>query len=183
MKSFLEIRKNLSKPFDGFKKISIAILGDSATQFIVQSLKGYGYEYKIAFDIYEADYDQLEAEIFNPASALYKFAPTYILILHSPNKLYNRFTKQPQQQKNIFAKEYIQQVKNQLAAINEKHNCRIIYSNLFEIPDGLYGNYAKQLLLQHGFKPDRMWVVFNSLDHQQQLEIRHASQERERDAL
>ena len=108
MKNFLELRKNLNKSFKGFKAVTIAILGDSATQFIVKSLKGYGYEHKIEFNIYEADYDQLEALVFNGSSALYQFKPAYILILNSPYKLYNRFIKLSTQQKIFFANEYMQ---------------------------------------------------------------------------
>jgi FkbH-like protein len=145
MKNFLEVRKNLTKSFDGFKKISIAILADSATQFIAKSLKGYGYEYKIAFDIYETGYDQQEAQVFNPSSALYQFAPEYILILNSANKLYSRFIKKSLQEQKSFAKDYIQQITDQVQAINQKHNCKIIFSNFFEISDGLYGNYANKL--------------------------------------
>ena len=39
-KSFLHIKKNLKKDFSKFKKISLAILGDSSTQFLNIAIKG-----------------------------------------------------------------------------------------------------------------------------------------------
>ena len=39
----------------------------------------------------------------------------------------------------------------------------------------LYGNYAKKLFVQHGFDPNTMWVVYNSLDHRQQLAVRQSA--------
>jgi len=87
--NFKELKKNLSKDYSRFKKIKIAILGDSATQLLVQAIKGYGYTEKINFEIYEADYRQIEQEIINLDSKLYKFNPEYIVIFESTEKLIN----------------------------------------------------------------------------------------------
>ena len=44
----------------------------------------------------------------------------------------------------------------------------------FKLADGifLYGNYARKLMIEQGFNPDKLWVIHNSLDydyHQQLL--------------
>ena len=41
---FLELKKNLKRDFSGFKKIKLALLGDSATQHLTQVIRGYGLE-------------------------------------------------------------------------------------------------------------------------------------------
>lgn len=40
MKDFSQLKKNLKKDFSGLKAIKVAVLGDSATQFLVQALRG-----------------------------------------------------------------------------------------------------------------------------------------------
>lgn len=42
MKDFQEIKKNLKKDFSKFPEYKIAILGDSSTQFLSQSIRGVG---------------------------------------------------------------------------------------------------------------------------------------------
>lgn len=44
----------------------------------------------------------------------------------------------------------------------------------FKLVDGtfLYGNYAKNLMLKEGFLADRLFVIHNSLDYEQQLRLR-----------
>ena len=80
MKTFNELKKNLKKDYNSFTKVDLAILGDSATQLLNVSIKGCSYEYKINLNIYEADYNQIEYEILNQDSNLYKVQPKYILI-------------------------------------------------------------------------------------------------------
>lgn len=38
----------------------------------------------------------------------------------------------------------------------------------FKLADGvfLYGNYARQLMIDQGFNPDKLWVIYNSLDYE-----------------
>ena len=40
MKNFLQLKKNLKNDFSELKIIKVAILGDTATQFLTQALKG-----------------------------------------------------------------------------------------------------------------------------------------------
>ncbi len=51
---------------------------------------------------------------------------------------------------------------------------RIIKKQFLKLADGLllYGNYAKSLLIQKGFKPERMHIVHNSLSYDVQLALR-----------
>ena len=54
MKDFNQLKKNFKKDFSDLKKVRIAILGDSATQFLVQAIKGQGYEDGVNYEIFEA---------------------------------------------------------------------------------------------------------------------------------
>ena len=44
MKDFSQLKKNLKRDFSGLKTIRVAILGDTSTQFLAQSLRGLGYD-------------------------------------------------------------------------------------------------------------------------------------------
>ena len=143
--NFKELKKNLSKDYSKFKKIRIAILGDSATQLLVQSIKGYGYIEKINFEIFEADYQQIERQIFDFNSKLYNFNPEYIIIFESTEKLMDEFYKFNISQRINFNDKKVDRIKNLWNEINSKLNCKIINFNFVEIDDNVFGNYANKL--------------------------------------
>ena len=52
---------------------------------------------------------------------------------------------------------------------------RIVKRLFFHLPTGgiiLYGNYARDLMIDEGFKPEKLFVIHNSLDHDKQIAIR-----------
>lgn len=53
---------------------------------------------------------------------------------------------------------------------------RIIKKAFFKLAHGifLYGNYARELMIKEGFKPDKLHVIHNSLDYHHQIEIRNS---------
>ena len=56
MKIFSQLKKNLKNDFSNLKPVKLAILGDSATQFLTQALKGLGYDHGYNLQILEADF-------------------------------------------------------------------------------------------------------------------------------
>jgi FkbH-like protein len=140
LKSFSALSKNLKKPVDHLKVIRVALLSDSASQFIVQALRGYGIENGINYDVYEADYNQIDLQVFDPGSELYEHKPDYVIILRSSERLLKTFYKKGN--KESFAdqqKEYMdslyQQITTQLKA-------RVICNTFPEINDGVFGNFG-----------------------------------------
>jgi predicted enzyme involved in methoxymalonyl-ACP biosynthesis len=93
MQSYNDLRKNLKKDFSDLKKIKLALLSDNASQFLNIAIKGYGYEQKLNFDIYEAEYNQIDLQIFDQSSELYEFKPEFIFINRSTEKLLKEFYK------------------------------------------------------------------------------------------
>ena len=145
MLNFKELKNNLKKDYSGFKIIKIVILGDSATQLLVQAIKGYGYDEKINFEIYEADYQQIEQEIINLDSKLYEFNPEYIVIFESTEKLMDDFYKSNNIYKNNYADTQIERIKNLWNRVNSKLNYKIINFNYVEINDNIFGNYGNKV--------------------------------------
>ena len=56
--------------------MKIAILGSYSTQILTKTLKEINSE----LEIYEADFSQIDYEIVNDDSQLYKFKPDFIVI-------------------------------------------------------------------------------------------------------
>jgi len=146
MKTFNELKKNLKKDYNSFTKVDLAILGDSATQLLNVSIKGCSYEYKINLNIYEADYNQIEYEILNQDSNLYKVQPKYILIYFSSKKLIDKFYSIPLNEREGFAKSYTENVIELIKVAQSKLNESIILlCNFQEIDDSIYGHQANKI--------------------------------------
>ena len=141
---FSTLRKNLNKDYSGFKKIKLAILGDTPTQFLHQALRGYGYEAKLNFDIFEADYDQIDMQVMDGGSALYEFEPDFVIIFQATRKLVSKFYDKSKEKKHDFAATHIEKVRNLVSVINSRINTRVIYFNFPETDDSVFGNFANK---------------------------------------
>lgn len=141
---FYDLRTNLKKDFSNLKKVKVTLLGDSATQLLVKALKGYGYEVGYNFDIFEADYDQIEMQTYDPESELYKYKADYVIIYHSSEKLLKKFYKLGNIDKISFADRHIEEVSNLYRTITNKSKCKVLYFNFVETDDSVFGNYANK---------------------------------------
>ncbi|MEO7534680.1 MAG: HAD-IIIC family phosphatase [Ferruginibacter sp.] len=135
----------MKKDFNGFKTVRVAILSDSSSQLLHQALKGHGYDRQLNYDIYEADYDQIEQQIFNPASELYDFAPELIIIAKNTHALLDRFYNTSISGRNGFAKKAAYDIQSLINKINGQLSAKIILFNFQEIDDKVFGNYANNL--------------------------------------
>jgi predicted enzyme involved in methoxymalonyl-ACP biosynthesis len=93
MKTFSQLKKNLKQDFTGLKTIRVALLGDSATQFLVQALRATGYESGYDLQIWEADFNQIERQVFDPSSELFEFNPELVILFQSSHKLLAKYNK------------------------------------------------------------------------------------------
>ena len=140
--NLLTLKKNLKKDFTSLKSIRFALLGDSATQLMAQALKGYGYECQLNFEIFEADYNQIDLQINHPGSELYESQPEYILIHKTSQKLLLSYYEAIEKEKSGLADVLLQKMEQYISTLNQRTSARIIISSFPEINDGLFGNYA-----------------------------------------
>ena len=145
MQNFNQLKKNLKKDTSSLKKVSVAVLADSASQLLVQAIKAYGIERGYNFNIYEAAYDQINSEIFNNESELYRYAPEFIFIDICSEHLLKEFFKKDQCARKEFASSKSGYIENLIQAISEKLTSKIIISNFVEVEEGVFGNYANKL--------------------------------------
>lgn len=108
--TFNELKKNLKKDFTGLKKINLALLGDSATQFLAQAIRGYGFECQYDINIYDADFNQIERQILDLNAELYVFRPEITVIFESGHKLLQKFNKIDKNQRILFAENHLNRI-------------------------------------------------------------------------
>lgn len=142
--TFQELKKNLKKDFSGLRTLKLAVLGDSATQMLVQAIKGYGYDNDIKFEIFEADYDQIELQVYDNGSELYQFDPEFILIFFCTNKLHKKFGKLSFDSKSRFASHNLDEFSKLVSTIHSRLAAKIIFFNFNEIDEALFGNFANK---------------------------------------
>jgi FkbH-like protein len=145
MKDFLGLRKNLKKDFSPFKKLKVAILGDSATQFLNMALRGYGYDVSLNLDIWEADYDQIERQILDPGSEFNEIQFDYVVIFYSSQKLLKSFYKLNSQDQENFSHDFINNISSLYDNILSYSSSKVILYNFLEINDGIFGNFTNKI--------------------------------------
>ena len=75
--------------------LRVAILADAATQQLVSLLKVLFAERGVRIEAWEAPFDAMELQVYDPGSALYAFAPDVILLLGATQALRGRYYKRP----------------------------------------------------------------------------------------
>ncbi len=145
MTSFAVLKKNLKKDFSGLKPVKLALLGDTATQLLAQALRGAAWEAGLDLQIWEADYNQVERQVFDSGSELYAFQPDVVLIFQSSHKLLAAYNKlKPEQYASLAASRM-----DTVAALHQQLQtglkAKILYYNYPEINDSVFGNFANKL--------------------------------------
>jgi len=140
MLDFQALKKNLKKETKGLKSIKLALLGDTASQLLHQAIKGYGVEFNLNVDIFEADYNQIDYQVYNPTSELYAFKPDYIIIIRATEHLLNSFYKC--QSRVGYAEWILTDTQNLFNELKTKSGATIVTNTFIEINDTAFGNYA-----------------------------------------
>ncbi|MEO7043940.1 MAG: HAD-IIIC family phosphatase, partial [Ferruginibacter sp.] len=167
MLTFNHLKKNLKKPADDCKVIRLALLADSASQFITQALKGYGIEYKIDYKIFEADYNQIDRQVFDPSSELYSYEPDFVIIIRSSERLLKSFYKKNTTEKNSFAEDEIAYINSLYSAISNQLKAKVIANTYVEINDGIFGNYATKTTLSFQYQVKKLNLLL--MDNSREL--------------
>ena len=124
--------------------LKVALVGDTATQFLNTAIRGIGISRGYNIDIFEAEYNQVEHQFMDPTSDLYQFDADFIVVFQSTHKLGEYHSALSAEQQTNLAEERLQFVagicSNPALASN-----KIIYFNYPEIEDTIFGSYANKV--------------------------------------
>jgi len=135
-----QAREAKQKPTVG----KLAILGDCATQLLATAIKGYGYAHGLNLDIFDADYDQIDAQVIDTASELYRFAPDHVLLFMCTEKLYELFCETEMSDRGQFAEAAFQKIKGYWDRILSQRPVHILQYSFVEKDDGIWGNFSSK---------------------------------------
>lgn len=144
MYTFHEIKKAAKLNCAESKVMKIAILGNCATQFLATAIKGYANLENVSIELFDADYNQIDAQLLDSSSETFKFKPDCILLYLSTDKLYEEFLDYPMVSRNNFAEDNIAKIENYWELIAANVGCRILQMNFTEINDNALGNFGSK---------------------------------------
>ena len=145
MLSFTQLRKNLRKDFNNCASVKVAVLGDTATQFLIQALRGAGFEQGLNLQIWEAEFNQIERQVFDSTSDLFQFNPEIVVVFYASHKLLAKYNKLKPEQHIELANNHLKLIDDVTNAVNAQLQSKIIYYNHTEINDSIFGNFANKI--------------------------------------
>lgn len=160
-KTFSELKKELRKDTQGLKKIKVALLGDTATQFLNVALKGTAIQEGFDLDIFEADFGQISRQILDPTSEYYEFNADYTIIFESSHKLLGQYYKSYDAQAS-FAENKTTYVEELYRTIQERTKSRVIYCNFPSIDNQVFGNFSNKVESSFVFQQNKLNYLLSS---------------------
>lgn len=144
MIEFKQLKRNLKKDASALPSIKVALIGDTATQFLATGIRGMGYERGFNIILFEAEYNQVERQFLDPSSELYSFDADFIIVFQSTHKLLEKHSLLSGDKQLTLADDRLEFI----AAICENPTLKdkkIIYFNYPEIEDTVFGSYANKV--------------------------------------
>lgn len=140
MATFQEL-KRLSRRDNAGPSVRMALLGDSATQFLAVAIKGEAARRGFGIELFEAEYNQVERQILDPSSDFHSFSPEYTIIFQSSHKLLEKYSLSDSSARERLAEERLALVR----ALCGTAGGRVICFNYPEIGDGVFGSYQNKV--------------------------------------
>ena len=142
MTEFKQIKRLLKQDISNLPEIKVALLGDTATQFLATAIKGIGVERGYNVNLFEAEYNQVERQVLDSTSDYHQFGAKYTIVFQSTHKLLEQYSL------NELTNERVKGVMNErltiVRTLCETTNGKVIYFNYPEIDDTVFGQYANR---------------------------------------
>ena len=144
MLTYKELKKNIKLDSSNLPLVKVALIGDTATQFLSTAVRGMGVERGYNIDLFEAEYNQVERQFMDSTSELYQFDADFVVVFQSTHKLGEYHSALSSEQQSRLADERSMFVAAICAnpALDGK---KIVYFNYPEIEDTVFGSYANKV--------------------------------------
>ena len=140
--SYLQLKKNCARTPETPDGTRSALLGDCATQLLATAIRGYALEMNLPLRVFEADYDQIDAQLMDTGSEFYAFASETVLLYRCTEKLYERFVRTPLDARAAFAETEIEKIRAEWARVQHGTKADILFFAFLPMDDGVFGSYA-----------------------------------------
>lgn len=124
-------------------KVRVALLADVATQHLAPILRALLAANGLEGELYEAGYDTIELEAYDPASGLYAFQPEFVVILQSSAKLKGAYYESTD--RGAFARAQGARIEQVWTAVRSRTKAHIIQSTFVLPCERASGNYGLRL--------------------------------------
>ncbi len=131
----------------GLKPVKLALLGDSTTQFLHRAIVAQGVLSGIAFEVLEADFGQIERQVFDPSSDLYAFEPEMVVVAYTAKKLLPKFYAKSPDAQRCFAADKLAELQDLVAILTEGTKAKVLLWNIEELDDKVFGHFGNKISL------------------------------------
>lgn len=142
--TFQQLKKLSKTDASALPQYSLAVLGDCATQHLATALRGYGVSVGIRLNVFDADYDQIDAQVMAPDSELYRFAPQGVLLQMCTEKLQEAFYDRPLEARASFAEDTYARIRQIWSRIGSRIPATVLQCNFPLIDDGVFGQFGNK---------------------------------------
>lgn len=141
--SFTELTKLARRSVDS-ASFRLAVVGDCATQHISSALKGFGAFSGMPCDVFDADYDQIRAQITDPSSEVYSFNPDFLVVINCTERLWEQYCSDSERES--FAERKAEEIKALWTAFSTNSpESKLLQFNFPEMDDRVFGNYSQKV--------------------------------------
>ena len=139
---YFALMKEAKRPrrIEGGRPLRLAVLGDAATQNLVKLLQVLLGRAGVQPEIYEAGFDTIETEVFDPASALHAFAPDAVILFSSLGAFRHRYYTAPGE-KEGFASQSCERLVAVWEALRQRVTGPIVQTGIVLPVERSYGHY------------------------------------------
>jgi FkbH-like protein len=131
------------EPRPDWTPLSIALLGDCALQQITPLVKAVLAHASVRAEVYEAEYDTADNEVYNPASALYASNPQVVVFFDAVHPIKDLFFAS--ENRESFADRIVERIVSRWSAVQRHCGAAIIQNNLVVPYERSFGNYGRKL--------------------------------------
>lgn len=142
--TFKQLQKAAKADVSAPAQYKLAVMGDCATQHLATAIRGYGAHEGLGLAVFDADYNQIEAQVMDAGSELYEFAPDGVLIQMCTEKLYESFCAVPPERRSSFAEDAYAHIRQVWERIGCHIGATILQCNFPLMDDGSFGQYGNK---------------------------------------
>lgn len=124
------------------KENRVAVLANCQVQLFATALQGQARLLGANALVYDAGYDQIDMQLLDPSSEVYRFGPDEILLWLSSQRLYEEFLGLPAQEKAGYAEAVLQRLERYWGLIAGNCGARVLQMNFTELEDKPLGQLS-----------------------------------------